>query len=261
MIFIFIIIIFSNLLLIILLKLFIFSHQIYPPVVSKCSLLDFIILFFFNAALILYINLWVIVHHVWLILHVLLTLLHLLLHGFRYLLRVITKTELVLIQIFHPTTILIELFWFHLMHWRVVFPLSDWMILMLNEIILYVFGNNLWDGADKLFFMLRVKSELEFLCILMIIFFGFYFARLEFVNFNFIRLKLQYPLHMWIFFKTRINFQKRLIWRFNRLDISFFNPTIIWCSIYNRGIIFSITIDGILISIIVLCLSIFMYFK
>lgn len=93
---IFSIILIPNCRLTLILKLLKFIHQIYPSTL-KIPLLNFILISFFNITLILSIHLRLILQ-MWFLLHILLTLLYFLLHGSLWnLLRVITKTKLVLI--------------------------------------------------------------------------------------------------------------------------------------------------------------------
>lgn len=101
-----------------------FIHQIDPSTFISI-LLNFILLPFLNITWVLSIQLRLVLY-LRLILDILVTFINLLLQNLLNLLRIIPKTKLVLIQILHPILFLIEILWFHLMHWWLVFLSLTW---------------------------------------------------------------------------------------------------------------------------------------
>ena len=164
-----------------------FIHQIDPSTFISI-LLNFILLPFLNITLVLSIQLRLLLY-LRLILDILMTFINLLLQNLLNLLRIIPKTKLVLIQILHPILFLIEILWFHLMHWWVVFSFSHlMMVLLLNEIWLVFFSHDLCDWVGKLSLLWWIGPRLKFLCVLWLFFLSLDLTGFKLVNFNFVWL-------------------------------------------------------------------------
>ena len=171
--------------------------------------------------------------------------------------RILSKTELVLIEVLHPVLFSAECLWTYLLHRGVI--LAHLLILTQSEFVWWL---------DLILLVLRLIGSLMVLsCFwvnLLIVNYWFVFSRLvfawlELMNPDSMGLELKNPLGMRVLLITLINVTKLLVQRFHGLNWSFLDATVIVRSINDGLIKFLITVDKILVVRmgLLICFSVF----